>query len=374
MVDQRESEGRQRAKDAPSPHGPRRDPGETTKAISGLLAARKALLDRPAGRATVAFPDVSRSLGEIIRRSKDLKDQRSEPEGSSISLDSPPVNLPDAGPSDGSSHIDHLRAERQGIVSSKGEQAAAPIGDNGGSISAGRGVSSALPPAPLVVGSSRVAPESSKPEPVLDPRITSEAAKLVAGGGSFALDGASEHGHQFGQSLAAGPAHRSDPTGVVGEGPYPAQKQGSFSYKAAVGDLPREGPGVKTSRETSDFPGHQGFGAGASSPGVTPGNDPNPADPARSPSTFVRNPLSSELRSLSLASSAPTGETSRSSDRDGKGRGSLEDSFGQAASSQGAASIDLSKTNELLQQLIDAVRKQRGSSLPVGGPSVYSDR
>jgi hypothetical protein len=62
------------------------------------------------------------------------------------------------------------------------------------------------------------------------------------------------------------------------------------------------------------------------------------------------------------------------SDHGLEGRGFLADSSDRTTSPQDGVSIDLSKTNELLQQLIDAVRKQRGSSLPIGGPSVYPDR
>ena len=55
------------------------------------------------------------------------------------------------------------------------------------------------------------------------------------------------------------------------------------------------------------------------------------------------------------------------------GRGREEEGFG-GASARGVESADLSKTNELLQQLLDAVRSQRDSALPVGGPAVYSCR
>jgi hypothetical protein len=54
--------------------------------------------------------------------------------------------------------------------------------------------------------------------------------------------------------------------------------------------------------------------------------------------------------------------------------GSGEPSIGSAAIPPGGGTLDLSKTNELLRQLVDAVKKQRDASLPVGGQSVYPDR
>ncbi len=51
-------------------------------------------------------------------------------------------------------------------------------------------------------------------------------------------------------------------------------------------------------------------------------------------------------------------------------------SMGSNNSGDGGAT-DLSKTNELLQQIVDAVRKQQsggGTPLPAGGPSVYAER
>ena len=56
------------------------------------------------------------------------------------------------------------------------------------------------------------------------------------------------------------------------------------------------------------------------------------------------------------------------------GMGPGEPSFGGAAMPQGGGTLDLSRTNELLRQLLDAVKKQRDASLPVGGQSVYPGR
>ena len=51
--------------------------------------------------------------------------------------------------------------------------------------------------------------------------------------------------------------------------------------------------------------------------------------------------------------------------------------LGGGAGASGGAGLDLSRTNDLLQQLLDAVRKPAtggGTSLPTGGPSVSADR
>ena len=51
-----------------------------------------------------------------------------------------------------------------------------------------------------------------------------------------------------------------------------------------------------------------------------------------------------------------------------------EPSPGGASMPQGGGTVDLSKTNELLRQLVDVVKKQGDVSLPVGGQSVYPVR
>lgn len=95
------------------------------------------------------------------------------------------------------------------------------------------------------------------------------------------------------------------------------------------------------------------------------------AEPSMS---LVRNPLSSEFRDFSLSGPTAPVQGGPVPDQGGMGRGPVDLTSGASSSPQGGTSIDLSRTNELLQQLIDAVRKQRGSSLPPGGPSVYPDR
>ena len=90
--------------------------------------------------------------------------------------------------------------------------------------------------------------------------------------------------------------------------------------------------------------------------------------------SFVRNPLSTGFRDLSPSGPGPRDQGGPAPDRGGIGSDSVDAAPGGSASPPGGSTVDLSRTNELLQQLIDAVRKQRGSSLPPGGPPVYPDR
>jgi hypothetical protein len=90
---------------------------------------------------------------------------------------------------------------------------------------------------------------------------------------------------------------------------------------------------------------------------------------------FVRNPRSADMRNFAMMSSSAGPETGKSGlDLGALGIGPAEVSGGVSSSGSEAGAGDLSKTNELLQELVDAVRKQRSSSLPVGGPLVYADR
>jgi hypothetical protein len=91
-------------------------------------------------------------------------------------------------------------------------------------------------------------------------------------------------------------------------------------------------------------------------------------------STAVRNPRSDDLRNDSWSMSGGSDKGSVDLGSGSLESGPTEASSGFSASASEGGSIDLSKTNELLQQLVDAVRKQQSSSLPIGGPLVYADR
>ena len=340
--------------------------------ISGLLTGKKAVLDRPSASAEVTFPDVSRSLGEILLRSKDRSDPRSRFDASSIALDPPPIKLPDGGLPDGSNHVDHPREARRGVVSLSGEHSSPMIEANVGSTPVGRDVAPAPPS--KTVGSSGGVSESSKPGKVVDPRIVAQTVRPIAGGRTFppGKDGDPDSHHDTG--LTVGLASRSETQGIVGVGQNPDQKEVLFSSKAFAVGLPRESGGVKATSGSRILTDLQGVGASVSRSEITVNHESRSASHTEPSTTLVRYPLSSDLRNFSLASTPHQGGTGPFPDQVGKGREFDDDSFGRTTSPQGGTSIDLSKTNELLQQLIDAVRKQRGSALPIGGPSVYPDR
>ena len=370
MADQPESEGRHRAKRPLSRDRPVRASEETIKAVSGLLAEKKAELDRPPTPAKVALPEVSRSLDEILRRSEDLPDARSKSVDSPITLEPPPVRLPDGGPPEGPSRSDHPGPGPGGLVPTPGGPTTPAVAVEGGSALVGRDALSAAPPASRSVGPGGGASESSRSDRGLAARIVPEAAKVVAGEG-WRADGVV--GDPPPQD-EAGPTRRPDSVGVSGEESRPARSGNTSSSKAIAVDLPRE-PGVAEATTGSrERPGLAGSGAVVSTSAIAVDHGPRTASHAEPSATVVRNPLSADLKNLSLAGSPSSEASGLSPGRGGTGRESVDDSFGQATSSQGGTAVDLSKTNELLQQLIDAVRKQRGSSLPIGGPPAYPER
>ncbi len=93
----------------------------------------------------------------------------------------------------------------------------------------------------------------------------------------------------------------------------------------------------------------------------------------------IRAPISVGPRGLSAADSGPTGGGGMATGPGQSGPGGDAagvGAFGSSASTPAPAGVpaDLSKTNELLQQLLDAVRRQRDSALPAGGSSIYPGR
>lgn len=158
-------------------------------------------------------------------------------------------------------------------------------------------------------------------------------------------------------------------------------------------DLPR--PPVDSSRDLADagsgpspdrptlarLPGLGLFGPTAREDLAAAGRsadfaDAGPADPA--PTIDLRGRFGGESAGFGLFG----GETSRPTGLDSMsvGRPSVDGSWGPGgASSLGAAESspglgDLSKTNDLLQQLLDAFRRQRGAPLPPSGGSIVADR
>jgi len=141
---------------------------------------------------------------------------------------------------------------------------------------------------------------------------------------------------------------------------------------SAVG-RPQSGEGVKT-RQPRRIPAIPDALATVAHAGPTADQQSSSSIHGEASMNFVRNPLSTDVTDYSLSGPEFPGQGGTTSDQGGMGHVSGNLASGGATAPQGGTSGDLSRTNELLQQLIDAVRKQRGSSLPPGGPSVYPDR
>ena len=403
MIEQPEPEGRLRTRGDSSPQLPWRGSAETIKAVSGLLNTKKALLDRPSSPAKVNLADVARPLGEIDRRFQSRPSPRSNIETSSISLDPTHVKLPLAMPADRPRNFERPHEERDGIEASAGDYSSPSVAANVGSAFVGRGNSPALASAPLVVSNGvstsvgrdipRASHSVSKPagssvgvsEPATRPEDRRISGPQIAPpppgnllGVEVLLDPPriGEHRHHPGDGLALGFAARSELASVGGAEP-PGERTAIHPalLADAVGpvDLPRERGGSNTTPDSRNLLKDRGDGAKVSHSGIIIGHRLNPAISAEPLMSLVRNPLSSDLRDFSMARPLPEGGSGTSSERAGM-RNSGENAFGQANSQHGGTPVDLSKTNELLQQLIDVVRKQRGSSLTIGGPSVYTDR
>jgi hypothetical protein len=208
------------------------------------------------------------------------------------------------------------------------------------------------------------------------PRSSPTASDGAGNEGLQDLGGAGEPPSRPDARSAVGYTGQPDTIGV-GEGGLPSGRESAdVSAKvAAVSAVGRAqgGQGVKTpeSRKTSAM---RDALASVAQPVPMADRQSGSSIPGEASNNFVRNPLSTELRDFSLSGPAYPGQGGPASDQSGIGNGSGDPASGGASSPQSGPSGDLSRTNELLQQLIDAVRKQRGSSLPTGGPSVYPDR
>ena len=95
----------------------------------------------------------------------------------------------------------------------------------------------------------------------------------------------------------------------------------------------------------------------------------------------VRGRLPAATANLALASAGPPDRGSAGSAGESQGvaddRAGFDSMMTSARDAVGGAAPELAQTNDLLQQILDAIRKQGttdGSSLPAGGPPVYAER
>ncbi len=401
MADPSDSRGSRGSQDVPARSGDNRALLEKIEAVSGALMARKSLLDRPPSPAKINLSDLARSIGDVLR-SNAVASHASKFEGHSISLDSTRVRLPEGGPA-GSNDVEAPQEEEAGSGKNLIERSSRSVQANGDPTPAGR----AIPSASLPVRSAEVTADlspaakkgpsspssaaridrsiegihgvSNRPEESLVPvaRSSTSPTVRVSSGGSLDPGGVGDHGARPDAGSAVRNAGQPDPIQVVGVGRHSDHDGVDAPVKGtavpAFG-LPGFGESVKTPPESRAVAAVQDAFARVAHSGSMADHQSGSSVHAEPSMSFVRNPLSSELKDFSLSGPALPGQGGSASDQGGIGKGPGEPASGGATSPQGEASGDLSRTNELLQQLIDAVRKQRGSSLPPGGPSVYPDR
>ena len=358
MAHKREADGRQQTRGHAGPTGGtvvegespksedrgRRPSEDIIKAVSGLLSAKKTAFNRPSTQFQFTLPAVSRSLGEVSQRLKAPPSPRADFELPRTSLDAPPMRLPDGGPVEGHGSVEPASVEMSGIEPPAGPDASPMVGANGGSTSTVRDFP---PPISAVAKPFDPMPGISPSQGDRNPRHRESGA-------------------------AEGIVPQSDSIRAGAKVEHPAF---SAPSRTLAVDLPQESEGASRTSESQHSIDVPDLGPSASGSGTTLDRPHTMAGRIESPMSFIRNPLSADLRNRSMASPAlPESRGNPSSHGGGMGISADQNAFGSTTSPQGGSSIDLSKTNELLQQLVDAVRKQRGSSLPIGGPSVSSDR
>ncbi len=357
------------ARETPDPARPR-PTEDALKAVSAALALKKPALDRPPTASRAGLPDFPGVPGSITRRlakGPALQAKFREP---LAALGPPPVPLPE-GP----------------------RTADTPPGDPPGfapTVGVGPGVDAASPglsPTP--------AAGVERPAPAVAAKIETVGDPTRPGGGQASVAGPAAARHV----APAPPVSRADgatPGPAIGGGPA-----GPDPGKAASASPPG-GFRVGGAGRAVDPPGMSGPpSVVAATPSIAAEDRPAPGPPAASrpvegargaaaparpganlrldvATVGVRTPPSDGLRNVALATATPTVGGGVAPPDLGRSGPDAAGPFSGAASSQpsasGGAAVDLSRTNELLQQLLDAVRRQRVGSLPAGGPSVYADR
>ncbi len=386
MADYREPDGPIRLPSDPSPDGAGRvaeraseqvarrahAPGETIRAVSRLLSARATVLNNPPLPARVNLPDLSGPVEAAIRRLKKDPDLRIKFDRPPTSLESPPVSFPADGPKGPETSPGEIPAiDAPAALARQSARVAVGGASAGGGDPRDAGVAAPSPRSIVGAAGSSASPGGqSAPDPRFVPPASVHLGAIGAIGSAVGPTGSAGTGPGQGD----GPASRRGPVPVGDMGPSVRDPGAtSASGLGSIALTPDPGTG------TASAPDHGG-GIGPVASGVA--GDGGGAEGGRAPSgprvdsarIGVRGPLTAGLRDLSMASPDFPGARRAEAVPGGIGSAPAGAGFGETSGPQGGASIDLSKTNELLQQLVDAVRKQRGGPLPAGGPSVYPDR
>ena len=366
--------------------------------VSGLLDANRSLLDRSSSTAERNLTEVSRSIGDVYRASQGPSSPLAAVDGPSILHDPARVNLLGANPPVGWKDAETHQGEAIGPGSpSRGQSTPdmPAIVKPSSILKASSSASPSEPPPvtmvgpPTVVGTanSGVVPTSGATVPaegVLAPtsregdvqvpgtRISPTTTTPLAGGGRVdpGLVDDSVTRTNFAPGPRSGPSVQAAPDLSPHAGN--TRDPEDFSKGATVPSVGLAGVAgdATTPPGSRGLDGPQMTDSRASSPGFGLSSSSDSSSPAGPSMNLVRNPLSTDLMNSAMAGSSTGGQGPASSNPGGLAQATP----GGSPSLQDQGPGDLSKTNELLQQLLDAVRKQRGSSLPAGGPAVYSDR
>ncbi len=354
---------------------PRREPDRRREVVAEALANRKAALDRPPALAPLPpFPaavalDAARRLDRIPAAYARLE------ASAGGSLGPPAVSLPEPPPARGHEPSEVPAVDRPaGAPGGPTRPGSGPMPERAASTPPGpSGLPLAVPSKGTAVAAAPAAIEAPGRVEVAPPPIPPMAMSSRPDGATRAEDP--------GRRSPAGPAESPPKAGTSGLGsrevaadpPRPAGSPG-VAVSARLG-LPIPAASARP-QDRPEPAGESGVGPG---PRVDPGFAFD-AEPASAPGreatpTAIRAPRSDDLRNLAMASPGPSRAGGGSADPGPGGPAGIDREFGAAASAAGGgASVDLSRTNDLLQQLLDAVRRSGGPSMPPGGPSVYPGR
>jgi hypothetical protein len=358
MFDQSESSGRRRK------FGDREikriaEPDDTSssdeaiKAVWELLSSKKEDLARPSSQPPIHLADLSGLLGESGHRLMSPPAVRGNLEMSETRLDPPDFRFLEASETDRSKAEEAPSNSPAPIVPSNGSQPET-TGQVTKSVNREVAPSQVGPTTRAERGSATDFPQS-RDNTVPDSRL------------SVTISHSIEHGTSGENSIGTDDSFDREAQPVGGTELVPPPKSLAIPGISTF-DLLRESAGSKDSREA--LASHE-FETARSNPTI---KGEVRSVPTRSLGTSVRNPLSEDLRNFSMANLSGTESGGLASSLGASDHGEAEASVGQSPSISEGGSVDLTRTNDLLQQLIDAVRKQRGATVPVGGSSVYPDR
>jgi hypothetical protein len=398
MADPKNSSGHRPTQDDPIRAMGNRASQEQIEVVSRALMAGKSLLDRPPSPTGINPPEADRRPIRLASPTSHFDDH-------STTLDPARVDLPEGSLADESKGVEPPRIDEVGLPKTTGDRPSGSVEPSQETTRAGRSIpSESLPvrtsavadPIPALGGGSLGSlpgakidrpiegspgtPDRPEVSTVLAARSSLSTTVPASSGSLHGFDGIAESQARPDAGPEVVHAGQPEPPFAVGV-ERPSDRPGArVSAKvAAVSSLglPQDTEGLKVSGLPVMTTGPNLL-AGVAPSGSSADSPSRSSNPAESSMTFVRNPLSSGLRNFAISGPTLPGQGDSTSDPGGIGKGPGDPASGgpttASASPQAGGSGDLSRTNELLQQLIDAVRKQRGSSLPPGGPSVYPDR